>query len=450
MKAKKFFAGAATLAIILPLAACGGSGDANGGGSEGDAGAVQWWTWDDKQAVSYQKCVAPFEAANPGVKVDVKQYAWDDYWTKITTGFVGGTAPDAFQNHINFYPEYADQGQLLALDDKIKESNFDIGAIATGKESWVYKDGKTYGLPMDWATTGFFYNAEMLKDAGLTVDDVNSMTWNPEDGGTFDDIVARLTIDENGVRGDEDGFNKDKVAVYGTGTIGTNGLNGQDSWGFFLSTTGWTLGDKDNWPTKFNFDDPTFMKSMNYFRGLADRGLSPREGDFTQGAVEQLGSKKVAMTVGGSWYATTFFALPDIEVGIAPSVANDKGERSSLTNSNGNSIWAGSPRVDNTWKWVSYMGSEECQSMAGVDGTFFPSIPASMKVTQDAMMEQGIDISPYVKQFEEGTLYTTPMFPKGQEIGALVNPLMEMFFAGERNDDAFTEMVEVTTPLLEQ
>lgn len=444
MNRKRVLALVAGVAVAIPLAACSGGG----GGSSDAGGAVQWWTWDDKQAVSYAKCVDGFEEANPGVKVDISQYAWDDYWTKITTGFVAGTAPDAFQNNTSFYPEYVDQGQLLPLDDLIASSKFDLDAIGTGIDSWTYSDDKLYGIPMDWATIGFFYNADQLTAAGLTEDAVDTMTWNPKDGGTFDKVVAHLTVDANGVRGDEPGFDKTKVAVYGTGTIGTNGLNGQDSWGSFLSTTGWTLGADTNWPTSFDYSAPEFVAAMNYFRGLADRGFSPHEGDFTQGAVEQLGSGKVAMVVGGSWYAPSFNALKDMKVGIAPSVLGEDGKRSSLTNSNANSIWQGSPRTENAWKWVSYMGSEACQSAAGVDGTFFPSIQASMDVTAKAMLEQGIDVKPYTDQFADGTLFTTPMFRSGQELGSTITPMFQAFFAGERDDDVFAEMDDASRQIL--
>src|SRR5688500_9453661 len=79
--------GAATL---LALSACGTAGAGDG---DAASGTIQWWTWDDKQAVSWGKCVEPFEQANPGIEVEVQQYAWDDYWTKLTAGFVAGNAP---------------------------------------------------------------------------------------------------------------------------------------------------------------------------------------------------------------------------------------------------------------------------------------------------------------------------------------------------------------------
>jgi len=435
--------GAATL---LALAACSGGA----GGDDSDTAAIQWWTWDDKQAVSWGKCVAPFEKENPGITVKVSQYAWDDYWTKLTAGFVAGNAPDTFMDHTSNYPEFVAQGQLLPLDDLIAAADYDIDQIGVGVDTWKHSDGKTYGLPKDWATVGFFYNRAVLADAGLSEEDVQTMTWNPDDGGTFDDVVARLTVDKNGVRGDESGFDKENVAVYGVNSLGSNGINGQDTWASFAATTGWTLGDEDNWPTTFDYADERFVETATYLRGLAERGLSPEEGEFTLGQTEQLGSGSMAMVAAGSWYATTFFAIDGLDVGIAPSVIGEKGDRAGLSNSNADSIWAGSKHPDAAFKWISYMESPACQDIAGLDGTFFPSIDESMQKTQAALLQQGIDITPYTDQFTAGTLFETPVFEGGQEMGSAISPLMEAYFTGQRDDDVFAEMDGISEGILSE
>ena len=39
----------------------------------------------------------------------------------------------------------------------------------------------------------------------------------PTDGGTFEKFIAHMTIDSNGVRGDEPGFDKANIKTYGFG-----------------------------------------------------------------------------------------------------------------------------------------------------------------------------------------------------------------------------------------
>lgn len=428
------------------LAACSNGGSAAGQQSSesgsvpsaSEAVTVNWWTWDDKQAESYKKCVTPFEKANQNITVNISQYGWGDYWPKLTAGFLAGNAPDAFQNNAGYYPEFVSQGQLLPLDDLIAADGVDMGQYASGTQTWKYTDGKFYGLPMDWSTVGLYYNSDMLEQAGLTADDMANLTWNPDDGGTFEKVVAHLTIDENGVRGDEAGFDKTKVKVYGISNQGSSNVNGGDTWAQFAGTTGWTLGNTPNWPTTFQYSDPRFEATASYLRGLADKGYSPQMGQFTLGNSEQLGSASVAMVSDGSWMATTYAALPDIKVGIAPSVIGPNGDRSALSNSNGNSIWAGSKNTDAAWKWVSYMESEECQTLAGVDGTFFSAIPAAMDATAAAMKQQGIDISPFTDRLTDGSLFESPMYAHGQEVDAAVTPLLEAYFTHQQNEEAFT------------
>jgi len=115
---------ASLVAAALALTGCSSSSGAAAAGGSSDAidtstasGDVSYWLWDSNQQPAYQQCADAFHTANPNVTVKISQYGWDDYWTKLTTGFVAGTAPDVFTNHLSKYPEFITQGQLLALDD---------------------------------------------------------------------------------------------------------------------------------------------------------------------------------------------------------------------------------------------------------------------------------------------------------------------------------------------
>ena len=440
---------AAVLAVLV--SGCGGSSSGSASGS-----TVNWWTWDDKQAAAYKTCATAFEKANPGTTVKISQYAVDDYFTKLTAGFVGGTAPDAFQNSVQFFQAYATQHQLLPLDDLITKNNFDLKRFSVGVDSWKFTDGKQYGLPLDWSATGLYYNTDAITKAGYAPADVAKLTWNPDDGGTFGKMVAHLTVDKKGVRGDEPGFDKDQIATYGTGQLAARDFIGEVTWSSFVSTTGWRLGDKPQWPSKFNYDDPRFVKTIQWVRSLTDKGFAPKLGSFTNSGgqatisdVDLLGSGKVAMETSGSWSAGSFAKLPGIKVGIAPPVLGQDGKtRAAVSNSNGNNIWAGTKNPDLTWKWVSYMGSPECQSAAGASGSFFPSIPASMDAAAAAVKSQGLDLSVFTTMLKDGTLYPATAYANGAAMGDEEQPLFEGYFAHQRNDDVFAEMTQKSEQVL--
>jgi ABC-type glycerol-3-phosphate transport system substrate-binding protein len=447
---RKLLAVALASASFVALSACGSSA----GGSS--SGTINWWTWDDKQAAAYQSCATAFEQANPGVTVKISQYAVDDYFTKLTAGFVAGTAPDAFQNSVQFFQAYASQHQLLPLDDLISKTNFDLKKFSVGTGAWKFTDGKQYALPLDWAAAAIFYNTDAVQKAGYTPKDVENLNWNPDNGGTFDKMVAHLTLDASGKRGDEAGFDRTHVATYGMGQLAAKDFIGQTTWNSFLATTGWRQGDKSQWPTKFNYDDPNFAKTMKYIRSLTDRGFAPKINSFTAGGgtatisdVDLLGTNKIAMETAGSWEAATFAKLPGVKVGIAPTVEGPDGKtRSQLSNSNGNNIWAGTKNPDLTWKWVSYMGSEQCQATAGASGTFFPSIPAAMDKAAAEVQKQGVDLSVFTKALKDGTLYGAPAYANGADLQQTLEPLFEAYFSGSRGDDVFAEMTQKAKDIL--
>ena len=68
------------------------------------ATTLQYWLWDSNQQPAYQTCATNFTKANPDISIKISQKGWSDYWTGITTGFVSGTAPDVFTDHLAYFP----------------------------------------------------------------------------------------------------------------------------------------------------------------------------------------------------------------------------------------------------------------------------------------------------------------------------------------------------------
>ncbi|WP_236655215.1 ABC transporter substrate-binding protein [Streptacidiphilus carbonis] len=446
MRIQKIVAMGATLALAAVVSGCS-SGSTSASGSK----TVNWWTWDDKQAAAYQVCATDFEAANPGVTVKISQYDVADYFTKLTAGFVAGNAPDAFQNSVQFFQAYASQHQLLPMDSYIAKDKFDLSRFSVGVDAWKYTDGKQYALPLDWAAAGIYYNDATLAKAGYTRQQADSLTWNPDDGGTLGKMIAHLTVDAKGVRGDQPGFDKNNVKTYGYGEIAAKDFIGQTTWGPLVESTGWRISDKESWPTVFNYGDPRFVKTMDWIRSLTDKGFAPKIGQFGDSVsdIDLLSSGKVAMESAGSWEAATFVKIPGLKVGIAPMPYGPDGKtRAVLSNSNGNNIWAGTKNPDLAWKWVSYMGSEACQSKASLTGTFFPSIPASMDASAKALAAKGVDLSVFTGMLKNKELIASPVYVNGAALQAAVEPLFQAYFAGQKSDSVFTDMQNQSKTIL--
>ena len=104
------------------------------------------------------------------------------------------------------------QGQLVALDETLKADGVKTDIYQKGlADLWVGQDGKRYGLPKDFDTVAIFYNKKLIKDAGVADADLAKLTWNPTDGGSYEKLIAHLTVAANGKRGETNGFQKTQV-----------------------------------------------------------------------------------------------------------------------------------------------------------------------------------------------------------------------------------------------
>ena len=253
----------------LAAGAAGAGTLASCGGAQAPAGAteIDYWLWDALQLPAYSAAIDLFMEQNPDIFVRVTQLGWGDYWTKLTASFVAEAGPDAFADHLARFPEFVSLGVVAPLDglgplDDVPAEQFQEGL----QQLWTGEDGKRYGIPKDYDTIAILYDKNMLTEAGLTPEDLEGLDWNPEDGGTFEQILARLTVDANGVRGDEDGFDAGEVVCHGMG--GSDGIDyvGQTAWSPFAFSTGWTFTDEETWGRRFNYDDERFIATIDWFR----------------------------------------------------------------------------------------------------------------------------------------------------------------------------------------
>ncbi|PRZ08846.1 carbohydrate ABC transporter substrate-binding protein (CUT1 family) [Isoptericola sp. CG 20/1183] len=436
-------------AVALALGACS-SGGGSGSGGDG-AGEITYWLWDSNQLPAYQACADAFTEANPDTTVKIEQFAWDDYWTKLTASFVGGSGPDVFVDHLSKYGEFAAQGQIVALDEMIERDGFDTGVYADGLiDPWQYDDGSVYGLPKDWDTTAFFYNTEMLDDAGITAEELWAADWNPDDGGTFEEIVAHLTVDANGVRGDEDGFDPTNVEVYGLGINPNFEETGQMQWANFTGTLDWDYLDTNPWGTQYHFDDPEFQQAIDWFYGLAEKGYAPAAGVFSDETPTQLGSGQVAMGTNGSWATGSFMELDGVDVGIAPGPVGPTGERASLFNGVADSISASSDDPEAAWQWVQFLGSTDCQDIVGEHAVVFPAIPESSEKALAAFDEKGWDVSAFFSYEEEGRTFLPPITLNAGEVNAIASVAFEDIYLGNTEASSLTDANEQINTVLQK
>lgn len=416
------------------LAGCGSSSTNSSGdiSTKNAKGTVSYWLWDNNQKPAYQACADAFEKTNPKIKIKISQYSWDDYWTKLTTGFASGSAPDVFTDHISKYPQFVKDKQIVPLDSVVKADKVDLTQYQPGlADLWVAKDGHRYGLPKDFDTTAYFYNKQMITSGGVSTAQLDSMTWNPTDGGTLEKIIAHLTIDTNGKRGDQAGFDPKHVKVYGLGLDGgSGGYVGQTQWApYALSLGDWTYMNKKTWGTKFNYNDPNFQKMITWYTGLIKKGYMPSLAAVTnQDAIALLGAKKYAMVLQGDWVTSQASSIKGLDLGFAPTPVGPSGKRASMFNGLGDSIWSGSKNKPAAAKWVEYLGSSACQDIVASKAVVFPAIKTATTKAEAAFAAKGLDMSSFLVHIKDGTTQLYPLSQNASKILTIMQPAMDSVF----------------------
>ena len=153
---------AAAMAAALALAAC------SGGTNAGTGATSNTLTIASVDQGSIEDVVKAFEAANPGVKVNLTTSGADQYQQQIRTQLASGTAPDVmtvWPGNGNPGATYvlAKPGYLLDLSDQPWAAK-----LPAGVKSVAQYNGKTYNAVFGLTGIGAVYNQQAMEKAGLT------------------------------------------------------------------------------------------------------------------------------------------------------------------------------------------------------------------------------------------------------------------------------------------
>ncbi len=172
---------APTAAETTTAAAAGGETTAAAvQAAEGDT-VLKWAVWDISSTVYYQPLIDAFEAANPGVKIEMVDLGSADYQTVLATELTGsGSDFDiATIKDVPGYTTLVNKGVLEPLDDWIAKDGVDLSQYG-GITDQVTVDGKLYELPFRSDFWVLFYNKDVFDNAGVSYP-TNDMTFDQYD-----------------------------------------------------------------------------------------------------------------------------------------------------------------------------------------------------------------------------------------------------------------------------
>ena len=154
------------LGFIITVGAAG-SGDSSDSQEETTLSFTTWQLMDGDLVPWWNGLVEEFEAAHPGVTVQVTDLARDTYAETLLSQFVSGSPPDITHLASFEFAAFSQRGLLQELDSYAKRDGNDINKWAGQKVLQV--DRTNYGIMLLYFGFNLYYNEALLQEAGLGV-----------------------------------------------------------------------------------------------------------------------------------------------------------------------------------------------------------------------------------------------------------------------------------------
>lgn len=416
--------GVAAIATALALSACSPSAPSGGDGGDEERTVVTVRLWDEQIQKAYDESFEAFEADNPDIDVQTVLVPWADYFTKLRTDVSGGNADDIFMINSSYVEPYIANNNLVEIGADFDDLKDDW--VPAAVEQYTYDD-KLWGVPaLTDGGIAVYYNADLLTEAGVAPEDLQDLTWNPDgEGDTFLPIAQKLTVDANGVRGDEDGFDGASPDVWGYSAA-------QDLQGIYYNFVGSNGGQFQDEEGRFIFDSPESVEAFQYLVDLINtHQVSPaasntnNNGDFTR---DQFLQGKIAMFQSGIYNLKNVADGADFEWGIAPIPAGPEG-RISVVNTIIVAGNADSDAPEATQRVLRWLGSTEGATYLGESGAAMPAVISAQDAFIQQWGDQGVDPSQFIDQGNQDSIGA----PSGENYGAAVSafkPIFDEIFLG--------------------
>jgi multiple sugar transport system substrate-binding protein len=355
-----------------------------------------------------------FEKANPNIKVQMEPAA--DYLQKLQAELAAGTASDVAFTAFGSVRLLAKQGGLVPLDPfmarDVKKGDYYDYALESGK----YKD-KYYAFPYDGGTYALAYNKDLFDKAQIKYPD-DTWTWEQ-----YIQTAARLTVDQNGKRAGESGFDPSKIAQYGSAA------ELRSSYWYWIWANGGDILSADK--TKSTLDSAVALDTIQW---VADLGLkqvimpTPAFPDSNPSAFE---SGRVALQPHGRWSVATYRQLGKFAWDVAP-MAKGKAGRIGYGWFSGMSIVQGTKLRGEAWEFCKFCGSEPGQKRLMELGQVLPPMPRM--ATSDAFLTSSppANNKTYMEAIATTRLHPSAWIIDTTAYNTVLNPALNEIWSGAK------------------
>lgn len=303
---------------------------------------LQYWMWDPEIKTMEQEMISKFEAAHPGVKVELTAISPKEYWTKLAAMAAAGKMPDVINMHPNSVEDFVSQKALLDLSAFIKRDFKPEDYFWSVLDSSFNLDGKYYGIPFAWVGTVLFYNKKLFDDAGLSY---------PKWGWTWDEFLK----DAKALTKDKDGDGR--IDTWGYMIFGRYAV--ADGW--ILQNDGEYLDRKNHRfvPNSNAVEAVQFLSDLVHVHKVAPK---PKNYDLNKKKIKILFSKgQAAMITEGTWKIEYMRNINPIDDpwDLVPLPRGPHWKKDVMHAwADGMAISAQSKFPDKAWEFIKYMVNE--------------------------------------------------------------------------------------------
>jgi multiple sugar transport system substrate-binding protein len=380
---------AGVTALALTVSACGredaGSAAPETGKevSTGAAtGTITVWAMG-AEGENLPKLTKEFEAANPGVKVQVTAIPWDAAHDKFTTAITANKTPDVAMVGTTWMGEFAGMGALDPTPGQIDKSVFFEGAQKTTEV-----DGTSYGIPWYVETRLVYYRTDLAEKAGITTP--------PTDWDGLKSM-AKAMQDKAG-------------AKWGIGLQ----AGGVGSWQSVMPFA-WSAGadlTKDGGKA-YNFDSPEVLKASEYYQSFFNDGISDKAAPATPTTEPDFASGKVPMFISGPWMMSAVEKAGGEGFKDKYDVMQIPADKLSSSFVGGSNlvVFKNTQNRDSSWKLVQWLADPKVQVKWYGLSTDLPSVKSAW---QDPALTADTKLATFGKQLE--TAQAPPSFPTWEQV----------------------------------
>jgi multiple sugar transport system substrate-binding protein len=217
-------------------------------------GTITMWA-QGAEAERLPALLKGFEAANPGVTVNVTAIPWADAHGKYQTAIAGGATPDLAQMGTTWMPDFA------SAFDAVPQG-IDTSDVLPGAKAPTVVKGSTVGVPWYVDTHVVYYRTDMAAKAGYT---------SPPD--TWADFKAMTKA-----------MQTEAGAKWGINLLNPGGTDTFQAALPFVWSNGASLmnGDGSQW----TLDTPQMIEAMKYFQSFFTEGIANPNASTAIGARE--------------------------------------------------------------------------------------------------------------------------------------------------------------------